>query len=418
MRRTTRVAVGLGLATSIVLTGCSTKAGNSSGGDSGDLKTDFGVTDDAIHLLELEDLSGPFRVATLAYSYGIKLWAEEVNAAGGICERDIVVDLKDMNYKADLAVSIYEAEKDNNVAMVSLAGSPMLAALKTKITADNMLTVPGAWASSVMDSDAIMMIGQTYDVEMINALSYVQEQGMIADGDKIGHIYVDSEFGQGGLMGSKAYAKNHDMNVVEATISATDTDMTATVTKLKADGVKAIALSVPPAATGSVAIQNIAQDLNVPLVGNNPAFAPTLLSDPSVVAGLKNFYLAHSTLPLSSDNAKSQELLEKYQGMTADPPHIGVTMAYVWGQVWTEVLQTACDNGDMTRAGIVAARKQVTDVDVDSLQGKQDLSDPGAPSTREGYILQADPSVPGALVAITELFSSEDAQEYKAPHQK
>ena len=418
MRRTTRAAVGLSLATTIVLTGCSTKASDSSSGADGDLKTDIGVTDTEINLLQIEDLSGVFRVQSLAYTFGTKIWAEEVNAAGGICDRDIVLNVKDSAYKADLAVSLYEAEKNNNVGMVSLVGSPMLAALKTKLATDNMLTVPGSWASNNMDSDAIMMIGPTYDIEMINGLAYAAEQGLIADGDKIGHIYVDSEFGQGGLMGSKAYAKNHDIEVVEAKVSASDTDMTATITKLKADGIKLIALSVPPAATGSVAIQNQVQDLNVPIVGNNPTYAPTLLSDPSVEAGLENFYLAHSTAPVSADIPKAKELLEKYEGMTEDPPNIGVNMAYVWGLTYGEVLKTACENGDMTREGLIEARKQVTEVTSDGLQGDQDLSDPGAPSTREVYILKSDGSVPGSLTAVSDLYTSEDATSYKTPFQK
>jgi ABC-type branched-subunit amino acid transport system substrate-binding protein len=418
MRRTTRAAVGLGLATSIILTGCSTKASDSSSGDSGDLKTDVGVTDDAINLLQIEDLSGVFRVQSLAYTFGTKIWAEEANAAGGICDRDIVLNVKDSAYKADLAVSIYEAEKNNNVGMVSLVGSPMLAALKTKLDSEKMLTVPGSWASVNLDSDAIMMIGQTYDVEMINGLAYAAEQGLLADGDKIGHIYVDSEYGQNGLMGSKAYAKEHGIEVVAAAVSASDTDMTATITKLKDEGVKLLALSVAPAATGSVAIQNQAQQLNVPLVGNNPVFAPTLLTDAAVEAGLQNLYVVHSTAPVSSDVPKAKELLEKYQGMTQDPPNIGVNMAYVWGLTYGEVLKKACENGDMTRQGLIDARLQLTEVTSDGLQGDHDLSDPGAPSTREGYILKADNTVPGALTVVEGLYSSEDAENYKAPYQK
>lgn len=418
MRRTTRVAVGLGLATSLALAGCSTKASDSSAGSSGDLKTDVGVTDDAINLLQIEDLSGVFRVQSLAYTFGTKIWAEEVNAAGGICDREIVLNVKDSAYKADLAVSIYEAEKNNNVGMVSLVGSPILAALKTKLDSEKMLTVPGSWASVNLDSDAIMMLGQTYDVEMINGLAYAAEQGLLADGDKIGHIYVDSEFGQGGLMGSKAYAKEHNIEVVEASVSASDTDMTATITKLKAEGVKLIALSVAPAATGSVAIQNQSQQLNVPIVGNNPTFAPTLLTDPAVEAGLQNYYVVHSTAPVSSDVPKAKELLEKYQNMTQDPPNIGVNMSYVWGLVYGEVLKTACENGDMTRQGLIDARKQIDEATSDGLQGNHDLSDPGAPSTREGYILKADSTVPGALTVVEGLYSSEDAKNYKAPFQK
>ncbi|WP_106849834.1 ABC transporter substrate-binding protein [Blastococcus sp. Marseille-P5729] len=294
----------------------------------------------------------------------------------------------------------------------------MLAALKTKIDADKMLTVPGSWASVNLDSDAILMLGQTYDVEMINGLAYLQKEGLIADGDTVGHIYVDSEFGQNGFLGATEYAKHHDINLIGAKISATDTDMTATITKLKADGVKAIALSVPPAATGSVAIQNQVQGLNVPLVGNNPAYAPTLLTDAAVEAGLENFYLVQSTAPVSTDIEKAKDLLEKYKGMSQDPPNIGTNMAYVWGLTYGQVLNTACEDGDMTRQGLLDARKKITSVTSDGLMGEQDLSDPGAPSTREAYILEADKAAEGGLSIVEDLHASDEAKEYKTPYQK
>ena len=48
---------------------------------------------------------------------------------------------------------------------------------------------------------------------------------------------------------------------------------------------------MPPAATASTAVQMQAQGLDVPLVGFNSAFQPSMLSDPQVVAALEsNFY--------------------------------------------------------------------------------------------------------------------------------
>ncbi len=51
-----------------------------------------------------------------------------------------------------------------------------------------------------------MMIGTTYDLEIVNGLAYLQQQGLIADGDTIGHIYIDGEYGGNGLKGSQYYA--------------------------------------------------------------------------------------------------------------------------------------------------------------------------------------------------------------------
>ena len=419
MRKLVTASISLTAALTLAVTGCSSKATTGSGGDSaGGLKTDFGVTDKEITLLELSDLSGVFKVISLAFANGTKIWADEVNKAGGICGRDIKLDIQDTVYKAENAVPLYEAGKGEALAMINLGGSHILAALKTKINTDKMMTVPASWGSVNLDSDYVMMVGQTYDVEMINALAYLQSDGKIADGDKIGHIYVDSEYGQNGFLGSSAYAKEHNMQIVEAKIAASDTDMNATITKMKSEGVKAIAVTTPPGAMASVAVQNQAQGLNVPLVGNNPSFAPNMLTDPSVEAGLTDYYLASSVVPFGAGNTKAEEILTALKAMTQDEPNIGVIQGYTWGLAYADMLQKACDNGDMTREGLLKAKQQITGLDSDQLTGKLDFSVAGAPSSREGYVLTVDKSKPGGLAVKQELTESAEAKAYKAPFQK
>ena len=105
-----------------------------------------------------------------------------------------------------------------------------------------MVNIPAAWAQSLTESPEIAVVGATYEVEMINVLDYLLKEGKIKEGDKIGHIYFEGEYGEGGLAGSKYFAEQHGMTVVEQQIQSTDTDMTAPVTKLTT---KAYACSQP-----------------------------------------------------------------------------------------------------------------------------------------------------------------------------
>ena len=419
MRKLTLATVAATSALALVLTGCSTKAsGGDGGGGEGDVKTDVGVTDDTITLLALNDLSGVFKVISLAYDHGINIWVDQVNADGGICGREIKIDLQDSAYKVDNALPLYEQEKSNVLGAISIGGSHIIAALKQKIISDNLPTIPAAWASVNLDAPQLLMIGQTYDVEMINGLSWMSDQGMIAEGDTIGHVYVDSEYGQNALLGSKGFAEENGMTVTEAKIASTDTDMTAIVTKMKADGVKAIAVTTPPAALGSIALQNQAQGLNVPMIGSNPVFAPTLLEDPGVTAALKNYYQVTSYAPIGSEVPAAQELLGKLQEITDEQPNIGTSQGYVWGLAWQELLQTACDNGDLTRAGIMEAMSQVDALETNGLTGTLSFATEGTPTTREAFIVAPDPNVPGGLTVMQGLFESEAAKKYKTPYEK
>lgn len=417
MRTAYRAAVAAAVAAGLVLAGCSNKAnpGTAQGGGSA-VKTDFGVTNTDITLGALTDASGVFKNLGLGITHGSELWAADVNNAGGICGRQIKLIEKDHGYATDKAIPLYGQMHDDVLGMVQLLGSPILAALKTPITDEKVVSVPASWASTNLDSPSVLMVGATYDVEQLNGLSFMQEKGFVHDGDKIGHIYIDSEYGKNGLLGSEAYAKAHNLGLVPQKITATDTDMTAAITSLKSQGVKAIALTTTPSQTASALTQAKAQGLDVPFIGNNPTFDPVLLSTPAKDAFGK-FYFVNGVVPFSADLPAAKDIAAKYNAKFTDTPNIGVDFGYASGLVWQSVLTTACKDKDLTRQGILNAVAKTT-VDTRELAGNLDFSQPGQPSSRMSYIAQADAAVPGGITYVKPLFESPEAAAYKTPFQR
>ena len=410
--------VGFSSVAALALSACSTKAGGGGGSEGADgLKTEYGVTDTEIVLGGLTDSSGPFKVGGVLVTHGNQIWADEINAAGGICDRDIVLDIRDTGYKADTAVPLYDSLKGESVGLVQIIGSAVFAALKQKMITDDVMGSSPTIASVNLDSEVMLSVGTTFDVESINALSFMQEQGKLADGDKIGAIYLNNEAGQNSFLGVEAYAKEHGIEVMGAPISPTDSDMTTTVTKFKADGVNLVYVAVPPGATTSTALAMQSQGLDVPLVGFNSAFQPSVIADPSVLPALENFYVALPNVTFNSEAAAP--VLEAYEAAgIQDPPSSSVVTGYLSGVAWGAVLEQACEDGDMTRAGLMEARKKVTALDTKGMAGELDFSDPGAPVTRTTAIAQIDAEAPGALKQILEPTASEAAKAYKAPYQK
>lgn len=424
MRKTSTAIVGTSVALAIALTGCSSKAESSGGGSSGsgasgEVKTDYGVTAKDITLGVFTDTSGVFKILGLGITQGNQMWADDVNANGGICGRQIKLDIKDHGYAADKAVPLYSELKGNILGMVQLLGSPILAALKQQITADKVASVPASWASTNLDSPSVVMVGPTYDVEMINGMSYLQSKKLIADGDKIGHIYIDSEYGQNGALGSKYYASKHNQSIVEVKIGPTDTDLTSAITDLKSQGVKGILLTTTPAQTASAVGQAAAQGLDVPIFGSNPTFAPQLLETPAAPAlESGKFITVAASVPFSADVPKAKEIAKKYKAKYKDAPTIGPDVGYAFGEVWGGILKTACDKKDLTRQGILDAISETT-VDTEGLTGKLDFTKPGQPSSREAYMLVPDKASEGGLKTDTpDLYTSKEAADYKTPFQK
>jgi ABC-type branched-subunit amino acid transport system substrate-binding protein len=403
----------------LTLTACSTKGGDPTDtSSSGGVRTGVGVTDSQITLGVMTDQTGAFKGLSTAITHGNELWVKDFNAGGGVCGRQVRLEIVDHGYKADTAKTLYPQIEPKVLGFVQLVGSPIMAALGRNIEADKLTTTPASWSSELLGNPYVMIVGTTYDVEMIDGLSYLQKQGVIKDGDAIGHVYVDGEYGANGVRGSRYYAQQHGLKVTETKITSSDTDLTNVVTGLKGQGVKAILVTTTPTQTGSVAAANRALGLNVPILSNNPGFDPVLLQSPAASA-LDRLYVVASTVPFSADVPKAREIAQKYQAAGfKEPPNAGVPYGYAVAEVWGAVLKRACDNKDLTRDGVHTAMQQTTSADTGSLVAALDFGRPGAPATRQVYVAQPDASAPGGLKYVQQLFEADQAKTYKAPHEQ
>lgn len=417
MRRINRALIVGALAVTMSLAACSTKGGTSGEQKTGagGVKTDFGVTNDTITLGALVDESGVFKVTGLAQAEGNQLWANDINASGGICGRKIKLDVRDDGYSADKALTLYSSMKGDVAGMVQLLGSPIVAALKTQIESDNMLSIPTSWATGNLSSKAILQVGATYAIEMINALAYVQKQGLIQDKDKLGIIYITGEYGEDGLLGAQHFADVHNQELVKVQIAGTDQDMSSAVTQLKSQGVKAVLVTTTPVQTGSVATQMAAQGMSdLPIVGVNPTFAPTMLDTPAKDA-LSHFYRGHFVAPMSADTPIVKKVTKDFaDAKYTDPLQDGINIGYVSGLAYQAVLERACKDKDLTRAGIMAAARKVK-VDTQGLTAPLDFSNFGQPATRATYVEQVDAALPGGVKIVAPAEASKEAKSMKIP---
>ncbi|MBA3523612.1 MAG: ABC transporter substrate-binding protein, partial [Geodermatophilaceae bacterium] len=328
-------AAGLVMAVALTAAACSTKAADTPGGDAGgsadpsELATDFGVTDDTITLGILTDLTGPFAALSTAIVQGNQLVYDKINADGGICDRQIELIIEDHGYDVQRAVQLYAEVAPEVVGMTQLIGSPMTTALLDTITEDQMVTAPASWASTLLANPYILMAGTTYDLEMINAIQYAVDEGLIAEGDTIGALYVEGEYGANGFAGVEYAAEELGLEVVSATLKSTDTDATSVISQFAQAGVKAIALTTTPTQTAS-AVGVAAQALpEVKFLGNNPSFAPGLLATPVAPALEANFLLAASALPYTADTPEMETLRTEFAAEYPDDPgNGGVTYGY------------------------------------------------------------------------------------------
>lgn len=154
----------------------------------------------------------------------------------------------------------------------------MIAALLPNVTNDHMLSAVGSWASPLLRNPYVLMAGTPSDIEMINGVEYLFAQGLLRPGDRLGALYLEGEYGANVLAGAKYVADQLGLELKEAKITATTTDMTSAIVQFKAAGVKAITLTTSSAQTAS-ALNVAAQSMpDTKFIANSAAFVPGLLN--------------------------------------------------------------------------------------------------------------------------------------------
>jgi ABC-type branched-subunit amino acid transport system substrate-binding protein len=402
-----RGAVAVAAVVVAAASGCSTKAPESSGGgeggDAADVLTDIGIEGETIRLGVLTDLTGVFAALGKDLTNANELyWTDHQ-----VCDTyDVELEVQDTGYVPQTGVQLYSGMKDSVLAMQQTIGSPINTALAPEYEADQIVNFPSAWSKTLTEIPGTGVVGATYDVEIANGYDYLFSEGLLAEGDTVGHIYFEGEYGANGLAGTQAVAEEMNLEVIEAQIKATDQDMSAQVTQFAAAGVDAIALTVAPGQTASVAAVMEASGLDVPILGSNPVFAPGLLAGPTAEWLKTHLYVAS---PVSSFEEHA-DLLAAYEEAYPDvTPSLGVLVGYGMATLMNQVLDAACENGDLTREGVVTAFEELEEVDTGGLVVPIRGFEIGKSPSLESYVL-VPADAPGGATVVAEAFEGQFAE--------
>ncbi|AOS63332.1 ABC transporter substrate-binding protein [Actinoalloteichus hymeniacidonis] len=410
-RRTIALLSGLAL---LFVAGCSTAADDRPGGSSG-LITGPGITDTTIQLGALTDLTGPYAALSSSIVNAQQLAVDEINEAGGICGRSLEMVVRDHGYDVQQALGAYTEIGPTVAAMPQLLGSPILAALLDDLAADEMLTFPQSWDSTLLGRPEIQIPGNTYDVDMINAIDFLVRGAHLAEGDAIGHVYFENEYGENALRGAEFAAESAGVTIVEQRVSPTDQDMTAQVAALRAADVTAVLLSAGPAQTASFVGVAAAGGWEVPVVGNTPAYASQLLETAVAPALTEMFFMVSGAPAASSEIPGVQALVESYRAAYPDADiDGGVLSGYGVLQFLADALRIACEQGDLSRAGIIAAHRTQGLVEGD-LGMAMDFSDPDRPPSFDSYVLRPEVGAAGGLVQVEPAGRASTVDDYVFP---
>jgi len=358
----TRVITSLGLAGALVASaGAAAQAGS-------DVVTGPGVSDTEIRVGVFNDFSGPIATIGTPAAIGSEIYFETVNAQGGVCGRNVVVERVDTKYDTQVAIQEYRGVKDDLAFITQLLGTGTVFALANDVARDEITTLAGTLSAGAIPLPYVYVYQTPFALEAVNAMSWAAgEYGADGDPAKVGVIYQNDAFGEEGLAAVEYAAESENIEVVAtASYSPTDEDFTAQVQAMQDGGAEVVWLHDTPKQTGGV-LGISAQQGYAPMFMSLSAGYSSALAEP-LGALLDNFRVVNSNSSiLETDQPQIAAMIAAHDEYAADVPLDNwMVTGWISGMVTQAALERACELGDLSREGIAAAMVGL-EVDLDGI---------------------------------------------------
>lgn len=391
-----------------------------------EIATDFGVDLEAgvIRIGMLSDLTGPFGPLVSAIVAGYQAYVDDLNANGGIEGLQIELVVRDTVYVVDNHIQFYNEIKDDVVAIGHSTGSPHTVALNADLQADGMLAVPLTWYSGWSDSainSNLVSHGQPYCIEAMNTIGYLTSEHL-EGASTIAIASLPGDYGQDSAAGAKLAAEAAGLEIVydgEAAIIPTDESSLTTVANgIAGSGADIAWVATTPGTFSSIFGQALAAGYQGTWSGPSPAWSPAYIAPDSPIkdAITASFIGGTYTAGWTSEGADAFHQLFLDAGLPVSDYYFeGVVEA----KIMEAALRQAYANGDMTRAGVLAAAKSLETVSFDGIA--PDESYTGADNDRlqrQGYIFAPDPEglaagTSGGRMDLAAMYTSDLAANYE-----
>lgn len=372
------------------------------------VRTGPGVSAESISLGVLTDMTGPFKGSSVFRIRGYELYLDDVNKRGGVCGRRVELKQKDHAYDVQKALDGYFELEPQVLGFIDVAGQPMTAAIEPDLMQTRALTVPGSWAASLLGNPHMMVVGTTYDLDIINGLDHYKRKGLLGAGDTIGHVHLRGSFGDNALEGSRFVAENWNMKVAEQAVTETTANLVEQITALKTAGAKVLVLSLTPPQTAAAV--GIAAQLGwtVPILSSAVSYDPAIMESPVAPVFAKQVLLTSPVAPWSADVEGVRQLRDGYhRRFPGEEGTLNTVHGYTVAMAFVAVLEKACGKKDLTRDGVLRAFHDTNNLTTKSLTGELRFSLVGRPSATQSYMARPDAKVAGTLKVEESLHESE-----------
>lgn len=411
-----------------------TEATTDDGGGPGDFEGvnfDVGVTEEpcpdavnedngCIYLGLISDLTeGPYAPVSVPVTEAQNAFWQHVNDEGGIAGRfDVNVSeyTRDNKYSPEEHSRVYNEIEPHVLALAQSLGSPTTASVIDDMLANDVLATPGGWTSLYVTDDpgsVILESGASYCVESMNAVDYFVEQNGSLETVTI--IYVPGDYGADAAAGARHAAENHgaQIEMVEVGPTASGGELQGAISGIVSGDPDLVIPAVSPGQTAEIVGGAVAGGYAGRFIGPGPTWNPGLLDSPAADALLEHYWQSRPWAEYDADTPGHQTMREV--SGEQDNVNWGYTAGWIWSYPLKAALEQAVENGDLTRAGLVAAVGELTSVDYQGMLPDEAGNYTGSPDEqlfRQSLI--AEPvrdSVEGTVI-ISDFYEGPTVQDF------
>ncbi|MGH8874538.1 MAG: ABC transporter substrate-binding protein, partial [Acidimicrobiia bacterium] len=371
----------------------------------GELLTDIGVDDTTIKLGMLADLTGIFSPLVQDIVAAQQVYWDIVNANGGIAGRQIELVIEDTNYNAETHAEKYEALRGEVLALSQSTGSPYTAATVPKLIDDNMVTIAltwySGWADPAFDGGLVFEQQTNYCFEAMNMVSWLNDKHVEETGEQptLAILSFPGEYGEDSAVGAQMAADLLGIEVVydgrAQVVQDPNADFTPIISQLLSTQPDWVWITTNPTIMATIFGGSVQQGPAAQWSGAVPSYDFRLLDSPIADALGQLYWQPGYNVTWGTDVPGMQELIT---AMTEARPDLRPSDASVIG--WLEaktmeaILLRAAENGDMTRAGMVAAGQSLEGVDYAGMAPAQSYAgEPNDYVVREISVFKPNPAL-------------------------
>ena len=310
----------------------------------------------------LTPLSGIASVIGKPLTNGNKVYWDSVNAKGGVAGK-YKVQLSQQDNQYDVATTLqgYDQIKGDVVAFQQVLGTQPMKAVLQRLKPDQLTAAPATLDSLWVKVPQLLPIGAPYQVQAVNGFNYYITKGG-GKGKKICALAQDDEYGAAGLQGLNFAAKQLKFTVATTARFATGSDVSAQVGQLADAKCDAVFLASLPNDTTSIVTKMIGRSFTPQILGLSPTWLSGLEASPDQGPFLAQHFWLLSEGPAWGDTTvpgMKKMLADVQQYSPSQKPDQYFAFGYAQSWAMDQVLEQAVKNGDLSKAGIQKALKQV-----------------------------------------------------------